>query len=55
MKTMVNLVSQLIGIILIVIGCNVLECVVFFCKLRGEVTWCSLLIQNIWKIFDEKK
>lgn len=35
MKTMLNLVLQLIGIILIVTGFDVLECVVFFVKCKG--------------------
>lgn len=50
MKTMLNLVLQFIGIILIVIGFNVLECVVFFVNCKDY----SLLVQNIWKNFDGK-
>lgn len=51
MKTILNLVLQLIGIILIVTRFDVLECVVFFVNCKGY----SLLAQNIWKNFDGKK
>lgn len=51
MKTMLNLVLQLIGIILVVVGFSVLECVVFFVNCKEY----SLLVQNIWKNFDGKK
>lgn len=51
MKTMLNLLLQFIGIISIVTGFNVLECVVFVVNCKDY----SLLVQNIWKIFDGKK
>jgi len=54
MKTMPNLVLQLIGVILIVTGFCVLACVVFFVNCKRRLLG-AVLVQNIWKNFDGKK